>query len=161
MNDDGFWFWNEAHGVAALSRKDLHDSRELLKRQGADFDHYFAPDESTLCRIQRVAAARSTAHLREAVLYLQLQSNGVHLPAIELQKHGVDLPATEEAKLRYPFLALGRHQREALFNEFERSRIYEFDRSGQSHLRTWQSDMFLGLVPGVYWATDRYYWGFP
>lgn len=158
LDERGFCIWDQAKGATALSRRDLLDAQTLVRRHAVVLEQ-FLPKQSTLFKIQRVAAARSTVQLREVVLYLQLQSNGVSLPEIELQNNGVDISAREEAELGYPFMTLGKRQEDALFAEFEKRKL--FDSSRRCHRRAWESDRGLGWIPWMNWATDRYFWVFP
>ena len=161
MDANGWWLWNQTQSAKAMSVKDVIDSVTLAKMNPEIFAECFAPGKDTPMIMQRLTAARLTVHLREAVLYLQLQSDGANLPAIE------DLPAITETRLGCPVVRLKKHQEDALFNEFERSDLFSrrqafpSSTSSRSHREVWEADRKLGIVPQLNWKSDVYYWGIP
>ena len=161
MDANGWWQWDQTQGAKAMSVKDVNDSVTLAKMNPDMFAECFTPGKDTRLIMRRLTAARLTVHLREAVLYLQLQSDGADLPAIE------DLPAITETELGYPLLRLKKHQEDALFHEFEQSDLlsrrqaFPSSTSSRSHREIWEADRNLGIVPQLNWKSDVYYWGIP
>ena len=145
MDSGGWWLYNQAQGVAALSAQDILDAVALAQSNAAFVATFFNPDEDRRIVVQRISASRLTVHLRETVLYLQLKANGA------------DLPAVEEIKPIYPHRTLERHQEDALLDEFERRHIYSHEASDRSRREIWEECRNLGLVPGLDWESDEYY----
>ena len=144
MDTNGTWHWNQMQGAAALDEKDLVDARTLAKKHSAMLKKSLGPDHDTMATIQRVAVSRLTAHLRLTICYLQLQSFGVVLPAIE------------EVALNYSCGRLEKHQEAAFLNEFERRTGTRLD------CEACESHRDLGVVPGIRWEeeTNYYYFSF-
>ena len=147
IHPNGRWRWDLAQGAAALSKKDLLDSQLLAKinagmRKGS-------LSESMLKYLDGLAVARLlTLHLREVVLYLQLQSEGA------------DLPEIEEIKLEYPYLTLKKHHEDALFGEFERRKLFDLVPRRRSHRGLWEAHRNIGMAPEIYWEDGKLCWGF-
>ena len=133
LGTDGTWLWDQTRGAAALSEKDIADARAIAEKHSAMLKKYPPPDDDTMATIQKIAASRSTAHLRMAVCYLQLQSIQVSLPAIE------------DVEMEYPFVKLGQHQKAALFDALWRDHGTRLDGEAWEFLRD------LGIVPGIRW----------
>ena len=161
MDANGWWHWDQTQSAKAMSVKDVTDSITLAKMNPDIFAQYFAPGRDTPMIMQRLTAARLTVHLREAVLYLQFQSYGANLPALE------DHPTITETPLGYPVIRLKKHQEDALFNEFEQDDLFSLRQNlpsatrSRSHREIWEADRKLGIVPHLKWKTGAYYWGMP
>ncbi|KAL9134705.1 MAG: hypothetical protein Q9175_004106 [Cornicularia normoerica] len=169
MRPNGHWSWDRAQGAAAISRKDLLDCLALaetsaakLKRQllaGQDTSNLlqsiarvlvevntakregqFPADQNTMNIVQKLTSSRLTVHLRETLLYLQLQSIGV------------DLPIIEEVSLEYPFRTLKKHQEDALFEEWERRKMFDNQSRNLSHREIWNFTRNLGFLPNIKWV---------
>ena len=161
MDANGFWQWDQTQSAAAMSAKDVMDTIALAKANPHVLADFVAPGGDTPIFMQRLTAARLTVHLREAVLYLQLQSGGAHLPPIE------DLPTVTRSPLGYPVMRLKKHQEDALFHEFEQShlysprRIFTISTCNGPHRGAWEADRRLGIVPVANWKDGYYYLGIP
>ncbi|CAD6567639.1 MAG: hypothetical protein ASARMPREDX12_000575 [Alectoria sarmentosa] len=135
-------------GPAALSKKDLLDSQLLATINAGTRKR--SHSESSLKYLDGLAVARlSTVHLRELVLYLQLQSDGV------------DLPVIEEINLEYPYLTLQKHHEDALFAEFEPRKLFAREPRVRSHRGLWEAQRKMGMAPEVYWETGKLCWAYP
>lgn len=147
IHPNGRWRWNLAQGAAVLSKKDLLDSQFLATiNAGIRKEPH---SESSLKYLDGLAVARLlTVRLREVVLYLQLQSDGV------------DLPVIEEINLEYPYLTLQKHHEDALFGEFERRRLFALEPRGRSHRGLWEFHRTMGTAPEINWEDGNLYWGF-
>lgn len=145
MDSDGWWFYDQTQGASALSAKDILDAVELAQSNAGFVAAFFNPNEDRRIMVQRIAAARLTVHLREAVLYLQLKSNGA------------DLPAIEEINSEYPYRTLEKQQEDALFDEFERRKVFDHETGSCSRREIWEWSRDLGLVPELNWEDDGYY----
>ena len=161
MDANGWWRWDQAQSAKAITVEDFVDSVKLAKRNPDIFAQYFEPGRDTRMIMQRLTAARLTVHLREVVLYLQLQSLGANFPAIGA------FPALRDSRPGYPVIGLKKYQEDALFREFEcsdlfsRRQAFPSSTSSRSHRAIWEADRELGIVPQLNWESDVYYWGMP
>ena len=135
-------------GAFGVNREQLLESKRLARTHVSMLRHFFKPDVDMMTIIQTISAARLTVHLREVVLYLQLQSNGI------------DLPVIEEFSLETPFVRLKKHQEDALFDEFQKRKLFDNETSGRPRRRVWEHERKVGCVPVMDWKEDKYYWGF-
>ncbi|CAD6574877.1 MAG: hypothetical protein ASARMPRED_006957 [Alectoria sarmentosa] len=148
IHPNGRWRWSLAQGPAALSKKDLLDSQLLATINAGTRKR--SHSESSLKYLDGLAVARlSTVHLREVVLYLQLQSDGV------------DLPVIEEINLEYPYLTLQKHHEDALFAEFEPRKLFAREPRVRSHRGLWEAHRKTGMAPEIYWETGKLCWAYP
>lgn len=109
LSPEGKWIAKKPQVMATISSEDFAIAEGYLVRLRTPP----ASDELKAKMIERIALMRSTVHLREAFLYLQLQADGV------------DLPAIGEDVLGGSFVALEKHQKDALCDEFERRGLFE------------------------------------
>lgn len=148
LSPNGWWRWNPMQGTSEVNEDDLLESKKLARTHVSMLRHFFKPGVDMMTIIQTISAARLTVHLREVVLYLQLQSNGI------------DLPAIEEVSLKTSFVRLEKHQEDALFDEFQKRKLFDNETSGRSRRKVWEHERKVGCVPVMNWKEDRYYWGF-
>ena len=154
LTSHGWWDVNLKESAAAINNEHLLESIVLATKH-VSIPRTFGPEEDLdiVTLAQRISAARLTVHLREMVLYLQLQSDGV------------DLPAIEEASLETPFMRLKKHQEDALFEEFEKGNYFNgclylndflSQDGGHPHRKIWEFERRAGWVPNMDWKNGRY-----
>lgn len=155
----GGWHWDQSQGATMIRSEDILIASALAANNPETVQSLFFPAEDGMAVVQTIAAARLTVDLREAVLYLQLQSRGI------------DLPEIGDLYSNYPFIKLGEHQEDAIFDEFERRKFFEQevtefngdDSSNFPRRAIWESLRKWGLIPEFDWydEDEGCYWLFP
>lgn len=127
-----------------MSAQDVLDSVPIAHQNAAILTQMSNKSLDDIDTLEHFTANRLTAHLQEAVLYLQLQVWGVRLPTIEVT----------ELEHSYPFVKLEKHQEDALFQGFVRHEMFASGNmaSGRLHSREeWENVRNLGLLPNTRW----------
>ena len=143
MNQNGLWRYNSVLGAAALSAQDILNAIPVFNENATILQHQLQVKEDSDTTLQEFAIARLTVHLREAVLYLQLQSQGHKFPAIEENRLGC----------LYPFFKMEKHQEDALFEHFEGQELFNPNTGSSCPSRREDYEPFrnLGLIPYIRW----------
>ena len=146
MNSEGGWIWdqNVAERLSLEKIKDLCPEVLPLAADNMQTLVEVCPPGANQTQIlQFLTASRLSLHLREIVFYLQLQT------------WGRDLPAIEETRLEpaWPCLILQKHHLDALDRYFAGQELYDANLRRKA-VQDWTCTRHLGIIPSPRWEDN-------